>query len=216
MTAANPTKSFYDRISHAYDLIADGGEHEARQRGLELLNIQPGESVLEIGFGTEHTLLALAKAVGPSGHVVGIDISTGMRDVARNRLRDENCENLVRLLVQTVPPLPLESATVDAVTMSFTLELFPLHEIPILVAECRRVLRPHGRLGVVSMATVDEGERASMLEKTYVWMHNHFPHIVDCQPIPLEVLLASAGFSIQQKAKLEIFTMPVAAVVGTC
>lgn len=27
MTAANPTKSFYDRISHAYDLIADGGEH---------------------------------------------------------------------------------------------------------------------------------------------------------------------------------------------
>ena len=214
MTAANPTKSFYDRISHAYDLIADGGEHEARQRGLELLNIQPGESVLEIGFGTGHTLVALAKAVGPSGHVVGIDISTGMRDVARNRLRDENCENLVRLLVQPVPPVPLESASVDAVTMSFTLELFPLHEIPTLLAECRRVLKPHGRLGVVSMATVDEGERASMLEKTYVWMHNHFPHIVDCQPIPLEDLLTSAGFSIQQKAKLEIFTMPVAAMVG--
>lgn len=128
---------------------------------------------------------------------------------------DENCENLVRLLVQTVPPLPLE-ATVDAVTMKLTLELFPLHEIPMLLAECRRVLKPSGRLGVVSMATVDEGERASMLEKTYVWMHSHFPHIVDCQPIPLEVLLASAGFSIQQKAKLEIFTMPVAAVVGTC
>ncbi|MCA9156699.1 MAG: methyltransferase domain-containing protein [Planctomycetales bacterium] len=214
MSAANPTKSFYDRISHAYDLIADGGEHEARQRGLELLNIQPGESVLEIGFGTGHTLVALAKAVGPSGHVVGIDISTGMRDVAKNRLRDENCENLVRLLVQPVPPVPLESASVDAVTMSFTLELFPLHEIPTLLAECRRVLKPHGRLGVVSMATVDEGERASMLEKTYVWMHNHFPHIVDCQPIPLEDLLTSAGFSIQQKAKLEIFTMPVAAMVG--
>ncbi|MEZ6079164.1 MAG: methyltransferase domain-containing protein [Pirellulaceae bacterium] len=216
MTAANPTKSFYDRISHAYDLIADGGEHEARQRGLELLNIQPGESVLEIGFGTGHTLLALAKAVGPSGHVVGIDISTGMRDVARNRLPRRKLRKPGSIASADCAASTAESATVDAVTMSFTLELFPLHEIPILLAECRRVLRPHGRLGVVSMATVDEGERASMLEKTYVWMHNHFPHIVDCQPIPLEVLLASAGFSIQQKAKLEIFTMPVAAVVGTC
>ncbi len=35
----NPTQHFYDRISHAYDLIADGGEHQARQRGLELLAV---------------------------------------------------------------------------------------------------------------------------------------------------------------------------------
>jgi len=43
------TQRFYDRISHAYDLIADGGEHVAREKGLELIDVQPGESVLEIG-----------------------------------------------------------------------------------------------------------------------------------------------------------------------
>ncbi len=35
MATANPTQHFCDRISHAYDLIADGGEHESQQRGLE-------------------------------------------------------------------------------------------------------------------------------------------------------------------------------------
>ena len=33
----NPTKAFYDRISKAYDLIADANEHVARERGIELL-----------------------------------------------------------------------------------------------------------------------------------------------------------------------------------
>lgn len=88
MSAAiwNPNKTFYDRISGAYDAIADVGEHRARERGLEALAVQPGECVLEIGFGTGHSLIELAKAVGPTGCVCGVDISDGMYDVARHRL----------------------------------------------------------------------------------------------------------------------------------
>ncbi|HRX82504.1 MAG TPA: class I SAM-dependent methyltransferase, partial [Pirellulaceae bacterium] len=74
---SNATKSFYDRISHAYDAIADAGEHRARERGLEALAVQPGERVLEIGYGTGHSLVELAKAVGATGRVCGVDISTG-------------------------------------------------------------------------------------------------------------------------------------------
>ncbi len=46
------------------------------------------------------------------------------------------------------------------------------------------------------------------------WMHKHFPHIVDCQPIPLERLVEQAGFEITEQERIELFTMPVAIVVA--
>jgi demethylmenaquinone methyltransferase/2-methoxy-6-polyprenyl-1,4-benzoquinol methylase len=208
------TKQFYDRISHAYDLIADGGEHEARERGLKLLDVQPGESVLEIGYGTGHSLVQLAKSVGPSGRVTGIDISSGMRDEAQKRIAESGIENEVELLVGAVPPLPMASDLFDVVAMSFTLELFPRDTVPSVLSECRRVLKPGGRLGVVSMATVEDGEDESLLERTYIWMHHHFPHIVDCQPIPLEKKITEAGFILEKRERISLFTMPVAIVVA--
>jgi demethylmenaquinone methyltransferase/2-methoxy-6-polyprenyl-1,4-benzoquinol methylase len=208
------TKQFYDRISHAYDLIADGGEHEARERGLKLLDVQPGESVLEIGYGTGHSLVQLAKSVGPSGRVTGIDISSGMRDEAQKRIAESGVENEVELLVGAVPPLPMASDLFDVVAMSFTLELFPRDTVPSVLSECRRVLKPGGRLGVVSMATVEDGEDESLLERTYIWMHHHFPHIVDCQPIPLEKKITEAGFILEKRERISLFTMPVAIVVA--
>ncbi len=123
-------------------------------------------------------------------------------------------EDVVDLLVGSVPPLPFKDNGFDAVVMSFTLELFAMETIPKVLAECRRVLKPDGRLGVVSMATVESGQHESVLERTYVWMHTHFPHIVDCQPIPLEALLENAGFSLCKHERIDLFTMPVAIVVA--
>ncbi|MEZ6131421.1 MAG: methyltransferase domain-containing protein [Planctomycetaceae bacterium] len=210
----NLTQQFYDRISHAYDLIADGGEHAAREQGLRVLGVQPGETVLEIGYGTGHSLVQLAKLVGPDGRVTGIDISPGMRDVARERVSQAGVAERVELLVGEVPPLPIGDDSFDVVTMSFTLELFPLEKIPAVLAECRRVLKPGGRLGVVSMASVAADDDPSVLERTYIWMHTHFPHIVDCQPIPVEKMIAEAGFTLDKQERISLFTMPVAIVVG--
>lgn len=209
------TRDFYDRISHVYDLIADGGEHRARERGLELLGAEPGEHILEIGFGTGQSVVELARSVGDAGRIQGIDISTGMQDVATRRLTKEQLEDRVELRVGTAPPLPYDTGVFDAVTMSFTLELFEEPDIVSLLAECRRVLRPDGRLGVVSMASVPEGQHESWMERTYIWMHQHFPHIVDCRPIPLETLIQAHGFELSTQERLDLFSMPVAVVVAT-
>lgn len=211
----NPTRKFYDRISGIYDTIADGGEHLARDKGLELLDVQPGERVLEVGYGTGHSLICLAQAVGDNGHVDGVDISAGMCQVARKRVAQNGLESRVTLKVAETPPLPYEDGQFDVVCMSFTLELFPLDTIPVLLKEIGRVLRNGGRLGVVSMATTTSGERDSLLELTYKWMHRHFPHIVDCQPIPAEDMLTEAGFELSRSQRISLFTMPVAIAVGT-
>ena len=208
-------QSFYDRISHAYDLISDAGEHKAREQGEQTLNVQSGENVLEIGFGTGNTLLHLAEAVGESGRVSGIDVSTGMLEVATRKVESKGLADRVDLSVGDARQLRYEDDSFDAVFASFTLELFSLNDIPAVLAEVARVLKPGGRLGVVSMATVQEGEKASALEKTYVWMHQHFPHIVDCQPIDVVELVEGAGLQVQEKVEMTIWTMPVRCVVAT-
>ncbi len=213
-TGTNPAKTFYDRISNAYDALADSNEHVAREKGLAALNVAAGERVLEIGYGTGHSLVQLATAVGPEGHVSGVDISAGMETVAQKRVDEAGLTERVSLSVADVPPLDYADGEFDVVSMSFTLELFALNLIPTVLQEIRRVLKPGGRMGTVSMALSKPGEQDSALEKTYKWMHQHFPHIVDCQPIAAEGLMREAGFEIQDSETMEIWTMPVAVVVG--
>ena len=93
-TARNQTRSFYDRISRGYDLIADSSEHAIRERGIRALGLSQGQRVLEIGYGTGHGLLSLADAVGKTGQVHGVDISSGMTAVARARIGSAGLRNV--------------------------------------------------------------------------------------------------------------------------
>lgn len=204
-------RSFYDRLSRAYDLLAESSEHEAREKGLELLGVAPGEAVLEIGHGTGQALVSLATAVGNDGRVVGIDLSPGMQEVARERLVAAGLTDQVELDIADARQLPCRDGEFDAVFMSFTLELFDDTEIPIVLSEIRRVLRPRGRLGVVSLESPEETNR---MVDFYRWFHRHFPHIADCQPIPVEPLLSAAGFSIDSHGSTSIWGLPVAMVLA--
>jgi demethylmenaquinone methyltransferase/2-methoxy-6-polyprenyl-1,4-benzoquinol methylase len=207
-------RAFYDRISSAYDLIANANERQARLAGVRALDVRKGEVVLEVGFGTGNEIADLAELVGEAGRVAGIDISPGMLAVTERKLAGKNLPASLDLQVGDARRLPWRDGTFDAVYTSFTLELFPLEDIPAVLAECRRVLRQGGRAGVVSMATVKPGHHTSALERAYVWMHRHFPHLVDCQPIDVEGEVRKAGFEIAKVEEMEIWTMPVRAVVG--
>ncbi len=71
-------RSFYDSISGFYDLLTGPLERRCAKRGPEMLSLQPGEHVLEIGFGTGYCFRRIVKSVGPTGRAYGIDISRGM------------------------------------------------------------------------------------------------------------------------------------------
>ncbi len=211
---AGAARAFYDRISRVYDILADADEHESRERGLELLAPAEGEHILEIGFGTGQALVRLGQAVGSAGRVSGIDISEGMAQVARQRLTEAGIDDRVELRVGVAPPLPWPDASFNAVTMSFTLELFPDGVIFELLGDVQRVLRPGGRLGIVSMAVGPRGEPESALTHTYNWLHRHFPHIVDCRPIDVLARLRAADFKPDRVVEISIWTLPVVALVA--
>ena len=187
------TKAFYNEVSRVYDLLADRSEEPVRHAGLERLNPRRGEQVLEIGFGTGHCLVALARAVGATGKVYGLDLSDGMLRQAREKLRQEGIDDQMRLICGDAARLPFASDTLDAIFMSFTLELFDTPETPQVLAECRRVLRSGGRMVVVGMSKEGEG---GVMRRVFEWTHRHFPNVLDCRPIFVRHALEAAGFRI--------------------
>ncbi len=84
-------RASYDRMSGWYDWMAGSSEKGFTEQGLELLCVQPGEHVLEIGCGTGQSLLALSHAAGAIGRVYGLDLSSGMLHQSAKRLRRANC-----------------------------------------------------------------------------------------------------------------------------
>ena len=102
----------------------------------------PARSVLEIGFGTGNSLVTFADQVGDSGSVSGIDISPGMKAVAEKKLKQQEVGGKIELKVGDARELPFKDDSFDAVFSSFTLELFPVEHIPIVLKEIARVLKP--------------------------------------------------------------------------
>lgn len=201
----------YDRLSRWYDVLA-GPERRFSARGVQLLRVEPAQTVLEIGFGTGHALLHLAKMTGPAGAVFGIDLSPGMLGVARRRVGRAGQTNCVHLALADAIHLPFPAASFAALFMGFALELFDTPEIPTLLRECRRVLRPGGRVAVVSLAKRD---RDGLMVRFSEWTHRRFPRLVDCRPIWVAASLEEAGFRVVDQEGGSLWGLPVDVVVAT-
>lgn len=199
----------YNRLSRWYDIIAGSTEKKYRDIGLQKLAAQPGEQVLEIGFGTGHCLLTLAQAVGENGQVYGIDLSEGMLAITQDRLRQAGLLNRVDLRVGDAAELPFANGAFDGVFMSFTLELFDSPEIPVVLNQCYQVLKSGGRLVVVSLV-----KKAGTAVKIYEWFHEKMPVAVDCRPIYVQADLTAAGFSIQAVSAMSMWGLPVEIILA--
>ncbi|MFQ6013245.1 MAG: class I SAM-dependent methyltransferase [Thermoplasmata archaeon] len=205
-------RRLYDRISGVYDLLAGPFERKAAEMGLERLSLGAGERVLEIGFGSGYCLHQIAMSVGPTGRVYGIDLSLGMIEVTRRRLRRTSMIRRTELCCGDGQVLPFRSDVFDAVFISFALELFDTPDIPRVLAETRRVLTRGGRLGAVSMSR--EGERGILL-RLYEWAHTKWPAYIDCRPIYLERFLEDAGFGIHSKQMVSMLGLPGEIIVAS-
>lgn len=204
-------RSSYDRLSRWYDMLAGPSEKRLGHAGLQKLDARPGETVLEIGFGTGHALVALARSVGESGKVYGIDISQGMLNVSRRRLEQARISHRVELSCADAVSLPFVTQFLDAVFMSFTLELFDTPEMPIVLRECDRVLRNKGRICVVAMS---KEAHAGWAVRIYEWLHIKFPTYVDCRPIFVRQVLTDAGFQPVDHTRVSVWRLPVEIVLA--
>ena len=199
------TKAFYNKIAKVYDLLAEHSEQPMREIAMQMLAPAPGECLLEIGFGTGHVLVELARAVGTTGRVIGIDISENMVAQASELLQQENLADRVTLDCGDAEDLPYPSDSLDGIFMCFTLELFDTPEIPRVLAQCKRALRPGGRIVV---AAVSKEAKPGFVLLAFEWTHRHFPNLLDCRPIYARHALEAEGFVVED-SRVESMWVPV-------
>jgi len=206
----------YNRMARCYDMITDRSEREYRDIGLEKLGVKDGETVLEIGFGTGHAVLAMAQSVGEKGKAYGIDISDRMLRIAGSRVEKMELSKRVALQRGDAAQLPYKDDFFDAAFICFTLELFDTPEIPKVLEHCRRVLKGDGRLCVVSLARkpLNEDEKEPWAIWLYELAHRVCPSCFDCRPIFVRKALEEAGFDIVEVTERKMYWLPVDIVLA--
>lgn len=141
-------RSLYDRLAPVYDVVAAGyefvGADRFHRRAVEALALRPGETVVDLGCGTGANLAPLARAVGPTGRVVGVDLSSGMLARARDRVERHGWTNVE--LVQSDVRTFAFPESVHGVVSTYALEMVPEHDA--VVGRALSALAPGRRIAV--------------------------------------------------------------------
>jgi arsenite methyltransferase len=110
--------------------------------------IDPGAVVLDLGCGAGTDLLIAAQMTGPTGRVIGVDMTAAMLRQVRASAEDMGLDN-VDTHESLIESLPLEDASVDVVISNGVIDLVP--DKDAVLDEIDRVLRPGGRLQVADV-----------------------------------------------------------------
>lgn len=137
----NRTAVSYNVVNTVFSL---GTGQRYRRRSLEVAGLKAGDHVLDVAVGTGLVAREACSIVGPSGRVIGLDLSEGMLAQARRALS-------IGLIQARAEAIPLRDATFDFVTIGYALRHFS--ELTGVFAEFHRVLKPDGLVLILEIAS---------------------------------------------------------------
>ncbi len=147
-------RQMFDAIAPAYDFM-----NRAMTLGIDvwwrklavkrLKRIRPA-AILDVATGTGDFAIQLNKSLSPQ-HITGIDLSQGMLDEARRKVKDKGLEEKITFVKGDCMALPMADGTFDAVTVAFGVRNF--EHLQQGYKEMARVLKPGGMLCVLELST---------------------------------------------------------------
>jgi ubiquinone/menaquinone biosynthesis C-methylase UbiE len=164
------------------------------ERLVSLCQLQRGERVLDAGTGTAFAAIAAARVVGSNGHVLGVDVSSGMLRAARAAIEADGFENL-ELREADATQLPdLADGTVDVVTCAAALLYMP---VAAALREWHRLLKPGGRVAFSTMCAGSPPAGRIYRECALAFgVSLHDPSAALGSPEVCREALAAAGFDV--------------------
>ena len=132
---------------------------------IDVAAFQPGETVLDLGSGGGLDCFLAAQRVGPTGHVLGVDMTPEMLERAQEAAARLNVTN-VEFRQGYLESLPVADGTVDAVISNCVINLSP--DKPQVFREVARVLKPGGRVAV-SDIVIDGAMPAALRDNPEAW-----------------------------------------------
>lgn len=194
-------KRTYTKLSRIYDAWGILTESKAAGRALELAGISDGDTVLEVAVGTGRVFERIV-AANPTGRNEGIDLSPGMLAVAEKRL-SRRYSNYT-LTVADAYSLPYEDARFDVIVCNYMFDLLPPQDMPLVLAEFKRVMRPGGRTVITTWTRARK-----WYSRLWDRLIERAPNLLlGCRPVSVEAVVAQAGFVRVQAEYVSQLTFP--------
>ena len=186
----------YSIYSHFYDSFFGRIFHSGRRVANELMDVEPGEKILEVGIGTGISLPLYPKYA----EVVGIDISRDMIKQAEEKKQRLDFPN-ARLCITDASKMPFKDSCFDKVIAAHSITVIP--EPRETLKEIKRVCKKNAEIFFLNYAGSDDN-LVARFEKTLSPLRNRLGL---GRTIDLEELLHSASFEIVFKDRVNIFKL---------
>jgi len=160
----NQVAAMFDSIARRYDFLnrflSVGIDRSWRRKAIkELKEIHP-KIILDVATGTGDVAIVACKLLNPD-KIVGIDISEGMLELGRNKIKKLNLENKIELFAGDSETINHQNSSFDAITVAFGVRNFAHLEKGL--TEMLRVLKPGGKISILEFSM----PKASLLKAFY-------------------------------------------------
>lgn len=150
--------AMFDNIAERYDLlnrvISFGVDQRWRRKTVAALELPSNGRALDLATGTADLAIRIART-HPGVQVVGLDPSTGMLEVGRQKVARLAENDRIELVVGDAQSLPFEDASFDGITIAFGIRNVP--DRVAALREMARVVRPGGRVAVLELSEPRRG-----------------------------------------------------------
>lgn len=199
----------YDRLAKFYDIWGKLTETRARNRALALADIRNGQSILEVAVGTGLAFVEIVEK-NPEGRNFGIDISPGMLEKARRRLRQTGLENFT-LSLGSALDIHAENESFDLLLNNYMFDLLDENDWPKVLQQFHRVIKPGGKLVLANMT---EGEKSG--SGIYEKLYRLSPALMGgCRGVRLSGPLRQNGFEVRSREYFQQALFPSEVILAT-
>ncbi len=159
----------FDNIAPTYDrlnrLLSWGFDSQWRTKSIAALGKHSPQDILDISTGTGDFAILTARLLHPVS-IIGADISEGMMDVGKRKVRDEGLDGTISFRREDCMRLSFPSRSFDAVTVAFGVRNY--ENLDTCLRELRRVLREDGHLLILELSTPPHFPMRQLF-----WLYSH-------------------------------------------